>query len=97
VDATALGAAAYDELGDLLDAGDRLLLGVLPATDPAHAPTARAAADRARRLLDMLGHDPAEVADQLVLTPACGLAGATPSYARTTLAVLREAASVFPG
>jgi hypothetical protein len=45
----------------------------------------------------MLGHDAGEVADQLVLTPACGLAGAGPAYVRRALAVLREAASVFPG
>ena len=46
-----------------------------------------------RRLLDMLGFDPDEVADRLVLTPACGLAGATPSYARAALRTLREAAA----
>ena len=35
------------------------------------------------RWLDMLGLDPAEVADRLVLTPSCGLAGASPRWART--------------
>ena len=45
------------------------------------------------RLLDMLGFDPEEVADQLVLTPACGLAGASPSYAEGALRAVREAAA----
>ena len=60
------------------------------ATQP---PATKAAVERVRRLLDMLGFDPAEVADQLVLTPACGLAGATPSYARAALRRVREAAA----
>jgi methionine synthase II (cobalamin-independent) len=99
VDAHVLAAAAYDDLGELLDAGDRLFLGVVPATDPANGratvPTARAAADRARRLLDMLGYEAGEVADRLVLTPACGMAGATPTYVRTVLTLLREAAATL--
>jgi hypothetical protein len=99
VDASALAAAVYDEIGALLDAGDRLYLGIVPATDPPTdppaEPTARAVADRARRLLDMLGYETGEVADRLVLTPACGMAGATPSYVRSALAVLREAASAL--
>jgi methionine synthase II (cobalamin-independent) len=45
------------------------------------------------RLLDMLGFDPEEAADQLVLTPACGLAGTDPSYARAALRAVQEAAT----
>ncbi len=57
-----------------------------------HRPT-KAAVERVQRLLDMLGFDPAEVADQLVLTPACGMAGASASYARSALRTVREAAA----
>ena len=71
-----------------------LLLGVLPATGSA-APSVKAAVERTMRLLDMLGLDPAEVSDRLVLTPACGLAGATPAYARAVLAALRGAAEAL--
>jgi methionine synthase II (cobalamin-independent) len=73
-----------------------VFLGVVPAVAPTAAPTVRAAADRALRLLDMLGHDPEDVGDQLVLTPACGLAGATSSYAGTVLRLLAEAARELP-
>jgi methionine synthase II (cobalamin-independent) len=38
------------------------------------------------------GKGPRGLADQLVLTPACGLAGATPDYARAALATCRQAA-----
>jgi Cobalamin-independent synthase, Catalytic domain len=39
---------------------------------------------------------PAGVAGQVVLTPACGLAGAPPGYARDALAHCREAAAALP-
>jgi methionine synthase II (cobalamin-independent) len=93
IDLAVLGAAAYDDLGAALDAGDRVLLGVVPATDPPRVPTDRQVVERVLRLLDMLGFDPEEVAGRLVLTPACGLAGATPSYAREALALVRASAS----
>jgi hypothetical protein len=38
----------------------------------------------------------ADVASQVVLTPAGGLAGATPGYARAALARCREAARLLP-
>ena len=63
-----------------------------PSTGEA-APSTTPVVERVRRLLDMLGLDAGEVADQLVLTPACGLAGATPSYARGALRAVREAAA----
>ncbi len=96
LDATALSPAAYDAIGEALDAGDRLLLGVVPAVDPDPTPTTGAVVDRVQRLLDMLGHDPAEVSGQIVLTPACGLAGAGAAYAREVFKTLREAATAFP-
>jgi methionine synthase II (cobalamin-independent) len=55
----------------------------------------RSVVDRVLRFLDMLGLDPDEVGDQLVLTPACGLAGASASYAREALALLRAGASLL--
>lgn len=94
IDLSVLAASGYDELALCLDAGQRVLLGVIPSVDPVIAPTPRAVHERVLRLLDMLGFDPDEVSGQLVLTPACGLAGASPSYARTALRVLREAAGV---
>ena len=93
VDLTVLEAAGYDALGALLDAGERAFLGVVPATDPPRVPTDRHVVDKVLRLLDMLGFDPDEVAEQLVLTPTCGLAGASPRYAREALTLVRASAS----
>jgi methionine synthase II (cobalamin-independent) len=93
VDLSVLEAKAYDELGTALDEGDRVFLGVVPSTDPAHPQTDAQVVEKVLRLLDMLGFDPDEVAAQLVLTPSCGLAGATPTYAREALALVRASAS----
>jgi methionine synthase II (cobalamin-independent) len=93
VDLLALGAEAYDALGAALDGGDRVLLGVVPATEPARSPDERSVVDRTLRFLDMLGLDPDEVADRLVLTPSCGLAGASADYARRALALARTSAA----
>ena len=92
VDLAVLAAGAYDDLATALDEGARVLLGVVPSTGESAPPT-KAAVERVQRLLDMLGFDPAEVADQLVLTPACGMAGASASYARSALRTVREAAA----
>jgi methionine synthase II (cobalamin-independent) len=92
VDLAVLAAAAYDELGTVLDQGGEAWLGVVPSSGSA-VPTTRSVLDRTLRLLDMLGFDPEEVSDQLVLTPACGLAGADASYAREALRVVHEAAA----
>jgi len=92
VDLGVLAAGAYDELATALDEGARVLLGVVPSTGQA-APATRSVVERVLRLLDMLGFDPEEAADQLVLTPACGLAGADPSYARAALRAVQEAAT----
>lgn len=93
VDLDVLAAAAYDELGAALDAGERAFVGVVPATAPVHALTDKQVVERVLRLLDMLGFDPEEAAGRLVLTPSCGLAGASPSYAREALSLVRDSAS----
>jgi methionine synthase II (cobalamin-independent) len=92
VDLGVLSAGAYEEVAVALDEGAEVLLGVVPSLGEG-PPSTRAAVDRVRRLLDMLGFDAEEVADRLVLTPACGLAGASPSYARGALRAVREAAA----
>ena len=58
--------------------GRRVALGVVPSTDPADVPTDSQVTEAVVRWLDMVGLDPEVVGDRLVLTPACGLAGATP-------------------
>ncbi len=86
VDAALLGS--LDPLGEAVDAGCALWLGVLPSTDAdIELDTARAPV---RRLWSTLGFPESTLATTVVPTPACGLAGASPSYVRRALAVLRD-------
>ncbi|MBB5112004.1 methionine synthase [Micromonospora echinospora] len=82
-----------DPLGEAIDAGLGLLAGAAPTLPPAsgRAPTSAEVADRVRRVWDRLGFPRRRLAEQVVVTPACGLAGATPAYARAVLTACRDA------
>jgi methionine synthase II (cobalamin-independent) len=83
-----------EPLAEALDAGLGLLAGVVP-TRAAETPTAAAVADRTRRLWRRLGFPEQRMSAQLVVTQACGLAGASPEYARAALAACRDAARLL--
>jgi methionine synthase II (cobalamin-independent) len=86
-----------DALGTAVEAGTHLLLGIVPGTD-APVPAPKASASRISALWNELGFPAERLAEAVTLTPACGLAGATPSYARTAMAHVRQAAEFFqPG
>lgn len=91
LDVTHLPPAVYEPLGSLLDAGVPVYLGVI-ATTPVETIGDARLIDRVRRLLDMLGFGAEEVADQVVLTPACGLANASPAEVRGVMRTLSGAA-----
>ncbi|MFI6262378.1 methionine synthase [Micromonospora sp. NPDC051006] len=82
-----------DPLGEAIDAGLGLLAGAAPTSPPStgRAPTSAEVAQRVRQLWDRLGFPRSRLAEQVVVTPACGLAGATPAYARAVLAACRDA------
>jgi methionine synthase II (cobalamin-independent) len=92
-----LDAGDMDVFAEALDAGETVALGVVPALQPAHPPTATGLTEQVLRWLDMTGLDPGTVSDRLVLTPACGLAGASPAWARQALALCHEAATNLSG
>jgi methionine synthase II (cobalamin-independent) len=93
VDHAQLSARDHDELGGALEAGQTVALGVVPSTDPATPPTDAQVTEGVLRWLEMLGLDPEQAGEQLVLTPACGMAGASPVWARTALDLVRKSAS----
>lgn len=84
-----------DILGELVERGTKLWLGVAPALGPGVPPAARSVADPVRRLWHELGFPPERLAETVVLTPACGLAGASDGWARTALRLVRQAAGVL--
>jgi methionine synthase II (cobalamin-independent) len=91
-DLAVLGADDLDAFGDALDAGERVALGVVPSVDPETEPAEKVVTERVVRALDVLGLDPDSASDRLVLTPACGLGGASPSWARRATGLCRGAA-----
>jgi hypothetical protein len=89
-----LPVSAYDELAGLLEQGRPVHLGVVPSMAPANGISDGTVTERVLRLLDMLGLDPGS-AGSLVLTPACGLAGADPDWARRALHLCGQVASAL--
>jgi methionine synthase II (cobalamin-independent) len=80
-----------DAVGEAVDAGLHLFLGVVPGTDaPLAAP--KATASRVQAWWRELGFAADDLPAAVTLTPACGLAGATPGYAREAMTHVREAA-----
>jgi hypothetical protein len=94
VDLALVPERAYDAVGETVEAGVGLFLGVVPGVDAA-LPDLKATGDSVRTLWRRLGFPPARLAEQVVLTPACGMAGASPRYVRTALARCREAARML--
>jgi methionine synthase II (cobalamin-independent) len=92
-DRSVLSPADLEHLAEALDAPDTVALGVVPAQDPTAYPTDGQVAESTQRWLDMVGLDPEEVGDRLVLTPGCGLAGASGAWARAALALTAKAAA----
>jgi hypothetical protein len=91
VDAALLRTGDYDALGEAIDAGLALWLGVLPATDV--AVSLDSARNAVRELWSALGFAGPAAAATVVPTPACGLAGATPTYVRRALSLVRDVAA----
>ncbi|MEV4565828.1 methionine synthase [Nonomuraea sp. NPDC049419] len=94
VDASLMRRRDEDELGELFEAGMTLFMGVVPGRDT-RLPDVGVVAKPAVELWRRLGFAADRLAGQVVLTPACGLAGASPAYARAALAACRKAAQVL--
>jgi len=74
-----------DTIGEAVEAGTRLFAGVVPGTDgPLSDPAGSVMG--VRTLWRRLGLQPGLLAEAVTLTPSCGLAGASPDYARKALA-----------
>ena len=96
-DLAVLTADDMDALAEALEAGETLALGVVPSLEPATAPDATSLTESVLRWLDMLGLDPEAVTERLVITPSCGLAGASPAWARRATGLCREVAANLSG
>jgi methionine synthase II (cobalamin-independent) len=82
-----------DPLGELLEAGLGLFAGAVATMPPSdgRAPSSAKIAERVRELWTRLSFPPRRLPEQVVVTPACGLAGASEKYARAVLEACRDA------
>lgn len=74
-----------DQIGEAVEGGTQLFAGVVPSTE---APLSDPAGSvmGVRTLWRRLGLSPGTLSESVVITPTCGLAGASPAYARAALA-----------
>lgn len=94
VDATVLDPHDDDALGEALEAGVGLLAGLVASTDAALSDPATTVGP-VRRLWQRLGLNPELLAERVVVTPTCGLAGASPEHARRALQLCRASAQLL--
>lgn len=90
LDADALGEAGVDALGEAADSGLGMVLGVVPATEAELSDLAVTVAT-VRVLGSRMGLSGERLIQTVALAPTCGLAGATPAYARAAMARCRAA------
>ncbi|MGH3773475.1 MAG: methionine synthase [Pseudonocardiaceae bacterium] len=98
VDAELLTGAprtTVDALGEAWDSGVSVLFGLVPAVPSSGSPSLAELARPALDLVDRLGFDRAMLAERCLPTPSCGLAGATPAWARRALTLARELGRAF--
>jgi hypothetical protein len=108
-DPSQLRRGDFDGFAETAEAGLGLLIGALPTTGPPGPDSARQArrdesqrpvpsdtAGIVRDLWHKMDLPAAQCAPQVVITPACGLPGASPNQARDALRWCREAARLLP-
>jgi len=91
-----------EAFGEAVESGMGMFIGAVPSIPPAPAAGQRPDSDGhkpATSVIDVwqrIGLPPADLTRQVVMTPACGLAGASPGYARTALERCQAAARLIP-
>ena len=95
VDVATLKPADLDGIGEFVEAGRVVLLGVVPTTAPATRPDVEQVAAAAAQVTDRLGFPRSVLAERIGVTPACGLAGATDAWAKTAIGLVHKVADAF--
>jgi methionine synthase II (cobalamin-independent) len=94
LDITLLDEAREEAMGEAWEAGVGILAGAIPSVGVGPLGDTQASAPL-RDLLHRLGLEDARWLDQVAVTPTCGLAGASPDWARTALSACRAAGRVL--
>jgi hypothetical protein len=93
-DLSLITESSYDAIGEAAEGGTALFAGVLPGdgADPAELSDPAGSVRGVRSLWRRLGLSPELLTQTVVVTPACGLAGASPAYAKAALTHCAEGA-----
>ncbi|WP_284235668.1 uroporphyrinogen decarboxylase/cobalamine-independent methonine synthase family protein [Mycobacterium antarcticum] len=92
VDVATLTAADLDGIGEFVESGRVVMLGVIAVQAPDRQPSPHDVAKAAATITDRLGFARAVLRDRIGVTPACGLAGATEQWARTAIELAQKGA-----
>jgi methionine synthase II (cobalamin-independent) len=95
VDAGTLRKADLDGVAAFVESGRAVMLGVVAARPPDKRPSAEEVATAVVAVTDRLGFGRSALRDRIGVTPACGLAAATPQWARIAIELARLAADAF--
>jgi hypothetical protein len=90
-------ARPVDAWAEAWEAGVDLWPGVVPTVEAVPPPTDRLLVEDLFRFFDALGVDVREAPGRVVVTPSCGLAGASPAWAREALRLSRAVAAALNG
>lgn len=92
LDAAILDDAGLDGLGEFIDAGRTVMLGLVPSVAPERTPSVEEIATAAASITDRLGFPRSVLGERVGIAPACGLAGATADWARAATGLSQRVA-----
>ncbi len=95
IDVSTLAAADLDGVGEFVESGRTVMLGVVPSAAPDARPSVEEIAGAAVAVTDRLGFPRSVLRERIGVTPACGLAGATQQWARAAIELAQKAADAF--
>jgi 5-methyltetrahydropteroyltriglutamate--homocysteine methyltransferase len=95
VDVGTLEAADLDAIAEFVESGRAIVLGVVSSSTPPRLPAVEEVAAAVVAVTDRLGFTRSALRDRIGITPTCGLAAATPQWARTAIGLARRAAEAF--
>ncbi len=94
-DLSMLTADSLDAVGEFVESGRTVMLGVVPVAAPEHRPSAEEVARSVVDLTDRLGFRRDVLCERVGITPSCGLAGATAQWARVAIDLVQKAADAI--
>jgi methionine synthase II (cobalamin-independent) len=95
VDVSTLAVSDLDGIGEFVDSGRTAMLGAVPALAPDRRPSVKEIAQSVAAITDRLGFPRSLLRERVGITPACGLAGATPEWARVAIELAQKATDAF--